>query len=89
MAIRANITTNLANGLVMSVNSTSVYQCGLFVSFVSWEPTGVSSIRNSPKNGYVTFTITGLATFSYADPVTSITTGYTSHVTKTVQMNCT
>ncbi len=89
MAILANITTNLANGLVMSVNSTSVYQYGSFVNFVSWETTGVSSTRNSPKNGYVTFKITGRATFSYADPVTSITTGYTSYETKTVQMNCT
>lgn len=88
MLLETNVTTNLANGTIMYVNSVSASQSGYFVNFVSWETTSIPYVKDSPSNGFVTFTVNGRATFSYADPVTGITTGYTSNESCSVQVDC-
>ena len=86
--VKANVTVNVQNSAVMSVNSTEVYQEGSFMNYQGWETTSISSKLNSPSTGYITVNVTGRATFSYADPVTGITTGYTSTESKSVKINC-
>lgn len=88
MQVDANVTVDAQNNTVISVNSTDVYQSGAFVNFDSWKTKSVSSKRNSPSTGWITLTVKGRATFSYADPVTSITTGYTHSVTEKVKIDC-
>lgn len=88
MRVNANVTVNVQNSNVISVNSTNAYQSGLFINFVSWETTSISSLRNNPSNGWIRLTVNGRATFAYADPWTGITTGYTSNVSKAVTINC-
>ena len=89
MRLDANITTNIANNTIMYVNSVDVYQLGAFVNFVSWENTNITYEKDYPHNCWVTFTIKGKVTFAYADPWTSITTGYSSNESETVMIDCT
>lgn len=86
--VKANVTVNVQNSIVMSVNSTEVYQEGAFMNYQGWVTTGISSTLNSPSIGFITVNVTGRATFSYADPITGITTGYTSKESKNVIINC-
>lgn len=88
MKVSLGVTVDLQNGAVVSVNSKSAYQLGTFVNFQSWQTTSISTTVNSPSTGYVAAVVKGRGTFSYADPYTSITTGYTSSFTKQVNVNC-
>lgn len=88
MKVALGVSIDLQNSAVVSVNSKSAYQSGAFVNFVSWQTTGITTTINSPSVGYVAATIQGRGTFSYADPVTGVTTGYTSSFTKRVNVNC-
>lgn len=86
--VDANVTVNAQNGNVMSVNSTNAYQTGFFINFTSWQTTSISKRLNSPSNGWITLTVSGRATFSYADPWTGITTGYTHNTATPVRIEC-
>lgn len=88
MRLDTNVTVNLNNSSVVYVNSASAYQFGGFINFVSWTPSGISWHINTPSSGSVRYHITGLATFSYADPVTGITTGYTMNVNRSLDVVC-
>lgn len=66
----------------------NAYQSGLFINFVSWETTSISSLHNNPSNGWIRLTDNARVTSAYADFRTGITTGYTSNVSKAVIIKC-
>ncbi len=88
MMLDANVTVDAQNAYVMRVNSVEAYQSGLFSGFKSWTTTSISSRLNSPSQGWVSFTVNGRATFSYADPITGIENGYTSNISEPVEIKC-
>lgn len=88
MKLHLNVTVDLQNSAVIRVNSSETYQQGYFMNFESWTPTGITTTVNNPSVGYVHTIVTGRATFSYADPITSITTGYTTNVYKVFDIKC-
>ena len=88
MCVEADVTLNAQNGNVISVDRTEAYQKGQFTNFVSWQTTSISSTRNSPSNGYITLVVKGRAMFQYSDPLTGLTTGNTTDVSKTLKINC-
>lgn len=74
--LSANITSDLQNGYVISVNSYSTYAIGYGTNFDYWEETSVSYNENTPSNGTVRFSVSGRAHFSKIDPDTYIRTTY-------------
>lgn len=88
MRVDANVTIDINNDNVISVNSLDAYQIGAFANFQSWELTNISATKNSPSTGWIKVRVQGRVTFSYADPVTSVTTGYTSKVDRNVNIDC-
>ena len=88
MRSKANVTIDGGNSQIAAVNSYSTYQYGVFINFDKWTTTSMSVTKNSPSAGYIKMVVKGKVTFSYADPVTGIKTGYTSTVSKTLQTNC-
>lgn len=87
MVCEVDATMDIQGGNIMYVNSIKVYQQGSFLNFQSWTTTSTSYTKNSPSRGWVQVAVKGRATFSYADPVTGILTGYTSNESKTVNVN--
>lgn len=79
-------TVDAQNSHMILVSSHSTYQCGAFVNFSSWTTTSETVSLNVPSEGYVRVNVNGRITFSYADPLTGITTGYTYGVSKTFDM---
>lgn len=88
MCVEANVTIDLQANNVMYVNSIESYQLGAFVNFTSWSESSITYKMNSPSAGSINVVVKGRATFSYADPVTGITTGYTSSVSEVVTIDC-
>lgn len=88
MCVEADVTLNAQNGNVISVDRTEAYQKGQFTNFGSWQTTSISATRNSPSNGYITLVVKGRAMFQYSDPLTGVTTGNTTDVSKTLKINC-
>lgn len=89
MRSEANVTIDGSNSNIAAVNSKSTYQLGTFVNFDSWTTTNMTVTKNSPSTGSIKMVVSGRATFSYADPLTGIKTGYTATVSgKTLTVNC-
>lgn len=86
--VDANVSVNIQNGNVMSVNSLSTYQIGYCINFDQWVPTSVTKRLNTPQNGYIQVSVKGRASFSHTHPVTGIKIGYTENVSKVVNMRC-
>lgn len=75
--VEADVTVDVQNSYVIQVHNTSAYQYGPFMNFDSWETTKIDTKLNVPRAGWTRATVSGRARFSYADPVTGITTGMT------------
>lgn len=69
--------------VVMAVNSSSSYQLGHCVNFVSWVQTGINYHLNSPSNGSVTADVYGRASFAISI-VAPLVDGYTTNVSQSV-----
>ncbi len=74
--VTLNVTTNMDNYTVLSVNSKRANQDGVAYGFISWETYSITTVENSPWKGYVYATVTGHATFgaygvTYSKDVTS------------------
>lgn len=80
----ADVTIDVQNSYISNVHSYSTYQTGAFVNFDDWTTTSMSVSANNPSYGYLKMTVSGRARFSYADPLSGVTTGYTQTVTNRV-----
>lgn len=80
MRSEANVTINGSNDNIVAVNSKDTYQKGAFINFDEWTTTSMTVTKNLPKNGSIRIVVSGRATFSYADPITGIKTGYTATI---------
>ena len=63
---------------IMYVYSTNAYPNGYNINFSSWSTESISQNDNSPSDGYLSGRVIGLCSFTYADPITGISTGYSS-----------
>lgn len=88
MKLRANITYNVQDYSVMNVNSAVAYQSGAYTNFVSWETTSITYRERYPDSRTVTFNVKGLSSFSFTDPNSFITTGYTDEEDVTLRITC-
>lgn len=68
-------TVNAQNGDVMEVHDVDVEQYGGYTNFHSWTVDDISYTENRPRSGFVEITFSGMARFSYADPITGVETG--------------
>ncbi len=86
--VEIDATVDQQNSSVITVHSANAYQSGAFVNFDSWETKNISIMTNNPNVGMVTAKVKGNARFSYADPVTGVTTGMTYPVEQSVIIQC-
>lgn len=84
--ISANVTIDLQNNYVVSINSVNVKQSGASVNFVSWTTNSITKKTNSPSSGYITLTVTGTLTTEYT--ALGMTFGFSSDHTVTKEINC-
>ncbi len=84
----ANVTVNVQNSNVMSVNSLSVQQLGASMNFDSWTTNSSSVSTNSPSNGWITVNASGTAVYSFTEPIGGIKLGYTCIQNVSIQIAC-
>ncbi len=80
--VTLNVTTNIDNHKVLSINSKRANQDGVAFGFSSWETYSISTKANSPKTGFVEATVTGHCTFN-SNGVT-----YSKDVSSYVKIQC-
>ena len=88
MRADANVTVNVQNGDVISVNSTDAYPNGSYSGFVDWNLKNITSQCNVPRKGWIRLTIYGTAQFEYTDPYTNYPTGYYSNEAISLDIEC-
>ena len=80
--VTLNVTTNIDNHKVLSVNSKRANQDGVAFGFSSWETYSISTTLNSPKTGFVETTVKGHCAFN----VSAIT--YSKDVSSYAKVQC-
>ena len=88
MRVEVNVTVNVQNGDVMSINSVKVYQYGTYYNFLDWQTVSVERYMNNPNRGWIKLIIRGNITFEYTNPITGSTYGQTEPVLRTIYIDC-
>lgn len=84
--VDANVTVNVQNGDVMSVNSVSARPTGVYVGLKSWKTSSITKSLNKPYHGYISLNVKGEAVFARDSSGTEI--GYIADVQQLVTIDC-
>lgn len=89
MCIETEMTVSLSEKRIVGIKSVKVYQLGSFINFKSWETKDISWEANVPEDGWIRYSVSGVATFSQKMPISGNTVGEFLEVNENMEFDYT